>query len=201
MFRQQAKRQKRKKGKTRSPQKTEDPFGRFINFPSLIHGIAKISHENTTPMLQQAVIKAFYNLNEFKDAYPLSIADHAGTYNGEIAFEVGIADGTAFNYLDQETLQEAYNHSKTDETTVLDFLVIVTYRYLRDGKKISLNFDHYILRFSFYNKEVETSLFHSKGTRRMPLDELMNLVIRRITKEVEQLDLKPIKVESLRTLV
>jgi len=200
MFRQRTRLEKRRKGKKRRAEKPEAFFGRFINFPTMIHGIAKISHENVTPLLQQAVIQALYNLNESKEAYPLSVADHAGTYDGEVTFEVGIADGAYFDYLDKDAMQKAYNLKPGGEHAILDFLVIVAYRYLRDGKKISLNFDHYILRFSFYNREAEASLFHSKGTRRMPLDEFMAIVIRRITKEIGHMNLKPVKLESLKTL-
>lgn len=201
MLRPQKRRQKRKKGKPRRTEKPEASFGRFINFPSILHGIARISHGNSTTTIQQAIIQALYRLNEFKDAYPLSVADHVGTYDGEVAFEVGVADGLFFDYLNQEALQKLCNPLKSgEEYTVLDFLIVVAYRYSRGEKRISLNFDHYILRFSFYNGEVDASLFHSKGTRRMPLDEFMNLIIRRITIEIKQIGLKPIKVESIKTL-
>lgn len=189
---------KKKKGKA---EKTNNSLGRFANFPTILHGTASVTHENTIGKTQQAIVKAFYNLNSFKDTYPLSIADHPGTYNGEVSFEAGVADGLFFDFLDQENMQKlsaSLNPKATPAT--LDFLLIVAYRYQRDGKRISLNFDHHIIRFSFYNKEVDVSLFQSKGTRRMPLDDLLNLVINRINQETKQMGIKPLKKEKMKTL-
>jgi hypothetical protein len=189
---------KRKRGTT---EKTSSSIGRFTNFPSMLHGTLTATHESPTARVQQAIAHAIYNLNTFKYQYPMSIADHPGTYKGEASFEAGVADGVFFDFLDQENVQKlsATLNTKTAPAT-LDFLLIVIYRYERDGKRISLNFDHHIIRFSFYNKELELSLFHSKGPRRMPLDELLELVIKRINLEAEQMGVKPLKTEKMKTL-
>lgn len=201
MFRPPERRQMRRKVRLRKTEKPNGSFGLFINFPSMIHGVARISHENATVKIQQAIIQAFYSLNKLKDAYPISVADHVGTYNGEISFEVGVADGLFFDYLNQEALQKLYATLKSGEAhSILDFIIIIVYRYLREGKRISLNFDHHILRFLFYNREVEVSLFQSKGTRRMPLDDFLNLIISRVSSETRQMGLKPIKIENVKTL-
>ena len=201
MFKPRDRRQLQRREKPRKAEKPETTFGRFVNFPSMVHGMARVSHQSTTARLQQAIIQAFYRLNESKDAYPLSVADHAGTYDGEVTFEVGFADGLFFDYLNQDTIQSLFTPlTSGKEYPVLDFLVVVAYRYFKGERKISLNFDHYILRFAFYSGAVEAALFHSKGTRRMPLDEFMNLVLKRVSTEIKQMGLKPINIESLKTL-
>ena len=195
------KRQPLRKKNLRETEKLQITLGRFVNFPSMIHGIARVSHQNTTTKLQQAIIQTFYKLNESKEKYTLSVADHVGTYNGEVTFEVGVADGLFFNFLNQDAFQNLCTPLKFGkEYSILDFLVVIAYRYFRGERKISLNFDHYIVRFAFYNGSVEATLFHSKGTRRMPLDEFLNLILKRLSNELKQMGLKPITVHTLKTL-
>ena len=189
------------KGKHRQVKKEAFSFGKFTNFPFLVHGLAKISHDNTITKIQRSIIQTLYNLNGYKEAYPLSIADHAGTRNGEFAFETGIADGMFFDFLDEETAGKLFDFLESGkEYSILDFLVIVTYHYLKEERRTSLNFDHNILRFSFNEGIIEVLLFHSKGIRRMPLDDFLNKIINRIGLETKCLGLKPIKVEKIRAL-
>lgn len=202
MLRSKGKRRKKQR-KTRRAEKTQISFslGEFTNFPSLTHGLASISHGNNMGKIQRIIIQALYNLNGHKDSYPVSVAGHAGAYEGELAFEVGVANGLFFDYLSEEILKELYSPLESGkEYSILDFLVIVTYHYSREKKRIPLIFDHHILRFSFNDGEVEVTLFHSKGTRRMPLDEFLNVIISRIKFEAKSAGLRPINVERLRTL-
>jgi len=192
---------RRRKGKPRRVEELRVSLGKFANFPSLVHGLVKISHENTTAKIQRAIIQAFYGLNEYREAYSLSVSGHVGIYEGWLTFEVGAANGLFFDYLDEEAVGKLYSPLESGkEYSILDFLVIITYHYSREGKRVPLNFDHHILRFLFHDGEVEVSLFHSKGTRRMPLDELLSTVISRISLEAKRSGLKPITIEKSRTL-
>ena len=202
MFRPKGRRRKRQR-KTRRVEKPQIsfPLGEFANFPALTHGLAIISHENNASKIQRTIIQALYNLNGHKDAYAVSVAGQSGAYDGELAFEVGVANGLFFDYLNEEALKELYSPLESGkEYSILDFLIIATYHYSRKGKRIPLIFDHHILRFSFNNGEIEITLFHSKGTRRMPLDEFLNVIIDEIKMEAEHSDLRPIKIEKIRTL-
>ena len=176
-------------------------LGRYDNFPTIIHGIVRLLHQIPLPTLQQLLIASLHEINGRKEPYEISVADHPGTYQGELSFEVGVAEGVYFNYLDNNELNRLYESlSSKGLFGVLDFLIIVGYHYSRGGKKIALKFDRNILRFIFYENMVELSLFNEKGIRRMPLDEFLNYVIKNLNQKIEKNDLPQLKVEHFRTL-
>jgi hypothetical protein len=178
----------------------EASFGRFSNFPSMIHGIAKISHKTSSLRLQRVVAEALHDLNGYKTAQILSVASRSGRYSGEITFEVGVADDLYFNYLDDETHTHFLTRLKSRRALqALDVLIIVLYHYYKTGKRIPLNFDHNIIRFTFKKGELNVYLFHVKGIRRMPLDDLLNLVITRIKEKMTKNRLKTFKINYVRT--
>jgi len=176
-------------------------LGRYDNFPTIIHGTASLSHQIPLPKLQQLLIASLHEINGRKEPYEISVADHPGTYQGELSFEVGVAEGVYFNYLDSNELKRLYEALSSREFfKVLDFLIIAGYHYSREGKKIALKFDHHILRFLFYENTIELNLFHERGIRRIPLDDLLNYVIKNLTKKIGKNDLSQLKMEHFRTL-
>lgn len=176
-------------------------LGRYDNFPTIIHGIARLLHQIPLPTLQQLLIASLHEINGRKEPYEISVADHPGTYQGELSLEVGVAEGVYFNYLDNHELSRLYESlSSRGLFEILDFLIIVGYHYSREGKKIALKFDRHILRFLFYENTIELNLFHERGIRRMPLDDLLNYVIKNLSQKIERSDLPPLKVEHFRTL-
>lgn len=176
-------------------------LGRYDNFPTIIHGIARLSHQIPQPKLQQLLIASFHEINGHKEPYEISVADHPGTYQGELSFEVGVAEGIYFNYLDNNELNRLYESlSAGGLFEILDFLIIIGYHYSREGKKIALKFDRHILRFLFYENTLELNLFHERGIRRMPLDDILNYVIKTLSQKIEKTGLPLLKVEYFRTL-
>ncbi|MDQ1278900.1 MAG: hypothetical protein QG670_160 [Thermoproteota archaeon] len=202
MFRSRGRRRKRQKRiRGARNQRTPLSIGEFTNFPTMNHGLAVISHQNTVTRIQHAIIQALYSLNGHKDNYSVSVSGQSGAYEGELAFEVGVANGEFFDYLDEETLKELCDPlGSGGDYPFLDFLVIATYHYSRDGKKIPLIFDHHVLRFAFNGREVDISLFHIKGTRRIPLDEFLNIIIGKIVNEAKHSKLRAINLEKIWTL-
>lgn len=192
---------KKRRKRVKKPKKSVLFFGRFTNFPSIIHGTAKIAHKTSTTRLQRVIAEALRDLNGYKMPRTLSVASHSGVHRGEVAFEVGVADGSYFDYLDEETFTKLVKPLKSRKSLpVLDVLIIVSYHYSKNGKRISLNFDHHLLRFTFKNRELNLYLFHMKGIRRMPLDEFLNHVINRIKERMTKNRLKTFKIEYFRTL-
>lgn len=176
-------------------------LGRYDNFPPIIHGIARLLHQIPLPTLQQLLIASLHEINGRKEPYEISVADHPGTYQGELSFEVGVAEGVYFNYLDNNELNKLYESlSSRGLFEILDFLIIVGYYYSRGGKRIALKFDRHILRFLFYENTIELRLFHERGIRRMPLDDLLTYVIKNLNQKIEKNDLPQLKVEHFRTL-
>lgn len=167
----------------------------------MIHGTAKISHKTSNLRVQRIIVESLHDLNGHTIPQILSVASGSGTHHGEVTFEVGVANGVAFQFFDEETLTELMRPLKTRKPfQVLDVIIIVCYYYPKNGKKVPLNFDHHLLRFTFSQGELNTYLFHMKGIRRMPLDDLLHQVIDRIKRKMSENRLKTFKLEYLRTL-
>jgi hypothetical protein len=183
------------------PNKKNNSFGRFFNFPSIIHGTTSISHKTSIIKLQQIIVETLFSINKVKLVRSLSVAGQSGVYTGEVGFEIGIADGLYFDYLDNRTRAKLVQYLKFGTTiSVLDVLIIVSYHYSKGKKRISLNFDHNLLRFIFRNQELRLYLHHSRGIRRIPLDEFLNYIIQKINEQMKKNRLKTFKVEHLKTL-
>ncbi len=175
-------------------------FGQFSNFPSMIHGTAKIRHKTSSLRLQRVIAEALRELNGYKTTQILSVASISGRYLGEITYEVGVADDLDFHYLDNETYAHLIKRLKSRRVLqVIDVLIIVLYHYFKQEKRIPLNFDHNIIRFTFKKGELNLYLFHVKGIRRTQLDDLLNLLIAKIKGKMTENRLKTFKVEFLKT--
>jgi len=129
------------------------------------------------------------------------VSGQPGKYNGEMGFEIGVANGLCFDYLNKELFTKLIVHLKSKEPFhILDFLVIVCYYYFKNGKKISLNFDYFLLRFIIRNLDLIIHLFHIKGIRRMPLDEFLTYVIHRIRQKMKKNRIKTFRLIMFKTL-
>lgn len=176
-------------------------LGRYDDFPSITHGRAQITHEIPLDKLQRVVIWSLHKLNGRREASQISVADHPGTHQGEYSFQIGVADGSFFDYLNGREVKKLYDVLRSDKVfPALDFLIIVTYHYFREGRRVPLRFDRHLLRFIFYGNQMELLLFHMRGIRRMPLDELLGRVINKISQEVKRRRLKALRVGRVRTL-
>jgi len=176
-------------------------LGIFTNFPTIIHGFAKFTYKEHVAKIQRTIVRAFYKFNGSNETYMISPASRAGTYQGTLGFEVGIAEGTYFNNLNEKMTEKLYRSiTPWKHYPILDFLIIVTYHYKLKRKKVNLNFDYNHLRFIFSENELEVRLFHSKGTRRMPLDELISRIMNSINQEMEKRAMEPFSVIELYVL-
>ena len=176
-------------------------LGRFPNFPSIIHGTAKISHKTSNLRLQRIIVESLHDLNGYTIPQVLSVASDSGIHQGEVTFEVGVADGVNFQYFDEETFTDLVTRLKARKPfPVLDVLIIVLYHYPKKGKKVPLNFDHHLLRFTFTKGELNAYLVHMKGIRRMPLDHLLHQVLDRIQRKMTENRLKTFNIDYFRTL-
>lgn len=176
-------------------------LGRYDNFPSIIHGVAQLSFKIPIVKLQDALIDSLHRLNGKRKTSALSVSDHPGIHKGELSFEVGIANGICFDYLDEEEVKKAteFLHSK-GAYRLLDFMIILRYHYFREGKNIPLKFDYNLLRFIFYKDSVKLHLFHLKGIRRVSLDDFLRQIITNINIEIKRRRLKELQIMHLRTL-
>jgi hypothetical protein len=178
-------------------------FGRFDNFPDLIHGRLKISHRTSMLKMYQIIVLTLKKLNNFSMKLKLSEVNHLKRRNGSMLYEIGIADGSYFHFLNRETLTKlnAYHQViKNQQTSVfLDVLVIVSYYYHRHEKRISLNSDHNILRFLITSRELNIYLYNAKGIRRLPLDKFLQQIFDKTHDEMKRHHLKTFRIEASNT--
>lgn len=158
-------------------------LGRYENFPEIRHGIVYFVHQLPTIELQQIMIKALYRLSRRQRGHKFSSVK--SVLNCSVRFEFGIADGLTFNYIDEEVLKLSLDFVSRGVCSTLDFICIVRY-YKKIGRRKyrPLRFDYYIIRFLFYERGGNIEVYHEKGTRRFPIDDLVALIIRRVNREL-----------------
>jgi hypothetical protein len=153
--------------------------------------------------MYQIVVQTLNKLNNFTTKLELS-----DTVNSKqqrlMIFEVGIADGSYFQFLDHETKTKLSAHhqlvKKQQVSVLLDVLVIISYHYYRHDKKISLNSDHNILRFLINSRVLNIFLYNAKGIRRLPLDQFLQHLFNKLHEELNTHHLKTFTIEAFNTL-
>jgi len=174
-------------------------LGQYENFPEVIHGVARFTFESPMKKVQQAVLRALHELNQ--EARGLNAITPHLPPDIEVSFEVGIAEDVEFNYLDEEELDRFQKSVVEKELSILDFFCVVRYHMVKDrGKRVPLKFDYHMLRFMFQENSMEMRICHERGTQRVPLEDLMTFITKRINEELSQMRLKTLNLEYLRTL-
>ncbi len=176
-------------------------LGCYFNFPTKIHGVTRYTYHTSTQQLQRNIVKALRQLNQ--ETLDLAALTKASPANCQLNFEFGIADQFAFNFLDDEELERflRMHDDSQGETQVLDFLCAARYSRVTDeGKRIPLRFDYTLLRFVFYERNMETFIAHERGSRRIPLEDLIVFLTDRIGTELKRNGQKPLKLEHLHVL-
>jgi hypothetical protein len=170
-------------------------LGSYSSFPDNIHRIEAFSTPLTSKRLQQIVIEAMYALNKVnlrvEEVATPSIPDC------KVCFEVGVAEGNDFNYLDAEERQRLLKALCKAPFKLLDFLVVILYqRKLEEGKKNHIRFDYYMLRLMFGEGLAEAHVFHEKGLRHTSPEDLTRLVVNKANSFSSRRVLKSIVKES-----
>ena len=69
--------------------------------------------------------------------------------------------------------------------------MVARYYVSRDGRDRPLRFDYYMLRFLFGHGSVELRVFHEKGTRRLSIEDLVDLLYKGLSKRIgEELSMR-----------
>ena len=174
-------------------------LGRYENFPEVIHGVARFTFKSPIKKVQQAVLRALHQLNQ--EVCGLNAVTPHLPPDIEVSFEVGVAEDIEFNYLDKEELDRFQKSIVEKELSILDFFCVVRYHVVNDKRKrVPLKFDYHLLRFMFQENNAELRICHERGTQRVPLEDLITFITKRINKELSQKRLIPLNLEYLRTL-
>jgi len=175
-------------------------LGQYEKFPQIVHGIGRFTYKFPVGALQQAVLQIFHRLN--KETYDLSDITHlSSSLQCKVSFEVGIAEDISFNFLDDEELERFQKSVQKDTLQFLDFFCVARYHVVKTGgKQVPLKFDHYFLRFIFYQRDLELRIVHERGTQRIHLEDFCDFVIKQINNDLAKKKLEALGKRYLRTL-
>ena len=174
-------------------------MGHYENFPEVIHGVARFTSKSSVRKVQQAILSTLHHLNQ--EICGLSVVTPPLSQECEVSFEIGAAEDFDFIFLDKKELDRFQRSIAEKELSTLDFFFVVRYHVVNDrGKRVPLKFDYHMLRFMFQENSMELRICHERGTQRVPLEDLVTFITKRINEEFSQKQLKPLKLEYLRTL-
>jgi len=172
-------------------------LGVYENFPESYHGIIQFHHRTSVKRFQEIILRALHKLSREEDLNLKFIPDVS---NCKVNLDFGVADGTAFNYLNPEVLDASLKTVLSAMLSTLDFICVVRY-YQRDGEGYRpLKFDYYLLRFLFHDMGVDLQVFHERGTRRLSIEDLSAVIMERFDGELLKRKMPKISVDYTRTL-
>ncbi len=158
-----------------------EEFGIYQDFPDIVHFLGDLRTQLPAGLLKEAIIEGFIQLNSLRDIIRVSRAGQIGEIDVRRTFEVGIAEGLNFNYLDIMEVRKVREWVKKIAPNrtfdPLDFVVFTHYRYTKKSSKriCALHLDHYFIRINFQKPLL---LFtHKCGLQRTPPEEILNLII------------------------
>jgi len=158
-------------------------LGRYDNFPTQIHGIARFIYPSSIQTLQQTMVQVFHELN--KQTVDMKTFTEASPANCTVNFEFGVADADTFSFLDEDELKKLRKALKRQHFQVFDFYCATRYHITdASGKPKSLKFDYNMLRFAFYKKQIQLFVCHERGINRVPLEDLVLFLKNQINKRL-----------------
>lgn len=155
-------------------------LGFYENFPINVQKAVRLTTTVSNKTLQKTLVQCLEKLNG--ENLRLEEVTSPSASDRTVIFEFGIADGDTFNYLDLEEKQKVLGEIRRAPLRIMDFFCAIRYYKERDGKRSPLKFDYYMLRLIFNTGSVEALIFHERGPRHVPPEDLVNLIIERVNK-------------------
>jgi len=150
-------------------------LGVFDGFPANVHKTAFFTCSIANKRLQLLVTAALHKLNK-NGSNPHVMTDRE-TSQFTTIYEVGIADASDFNYLDDEETRMLTKTINKKPFHIMDFLLLLRHYRIDRDRKVPLKFDYYMLRLTFDQGSVEIKVFHEKGPMRFPPQEIIDLIV------------------------
>ena len=155
-------------------------LGLYNNFPLNIHRIDTFSTHFSSKKLQQRMMKVFCEINRgnfsFKEVACPTVPDCT------IIFEVGLAEAESFNYIDEEEAKKVLSALRKAPLQTIDFFCAVRYYKGHGEKKKPLKFDYYMMRALFGKNAVEIRVFHERGPRYIPPEDLVTFLVTKVNE-------------------
>jgi hypothetical protein len=164
-------------------------LGFYANFPQNIHKAETFSTSISTKKLEQVLVETLYRLN----SETLSLEEVAAPSipDCKVIFEVGVAEGNDFNYLDSEERDRLLSALNKKLFQVMDFLCVIRYNRMQEKRKTRTRFDYYMLRLMFGENLTEIQVSHERGIRHTSPDDIVKLVLNRVNAAFFKRVLRP----------
>jgi hypothetical protein len=164
-------------------------LGFYTNFPQNIHKAETFSTSISTKKLEQVLVETLYRLN----SETLSLEEVAAPSipDCKVIFEVGVAEGNDFNYLDSEERERLLSALNKKLFQVMDFLCVIRYNRMQEKRKMRTRFDYYMLRLMFGENLTEIQVSHERGIRHTSPDDIVKLVLNRVNAAFSKRVLRP----------
>ncbi|MHA1713115.1 MAG: hypothetical protein ACTSW4_03605 [Candidatus Ranarchaeia archaeon] len=151
-------------------------YGLFLDFPVITHYSRRVRHSYSDNEFKRRLIAAIVKLNRFNDVILTSSAGRSEQIKVDRSFDVGVADGLEFVYLDENETKRLLSVMQEKTMPSLDLIIFVHYRYkMPTGKIASLLFDQYFLRIGF--KGAVFTFSREKGLARTSPEEILNKLV------------------------
>jgi hypothetical protein len=163
-------------------------LGVFNNFPPNIQFVQSFTSTIQNQQLQQKLIQTLYEINRKK--FSFEEAGHPTIPECGIIFEFGLADADCFNFIDEEEVKKAMDLLANQLLEKMDFFCIIRYYRGEGEKKRPLKFDYYLLR-TVYNESIfEIQVYHKKGLRYVPPEDLTEFIFNKLNQSYKRKVLK-----------
>jgi hypothetical protein len=134
----------------------------------------------SSQQLQQRLIQTLYEINSKE--FSFEEAGHPTIPGCTIIFEFGLADVDCFSYIDQEEVKKAMDLLTDRPMENMDFFCVVRYYKGQGEKRRALKFDYYFLR-TVYNEDIfEIQVFHKKGLKYVPPEDLTMFISKKLNE-------------------
>lgn len=164
-------------------------LGFYTNFPQNIHKAETFSTSISTKKLEQVLVETLYRLNS--ETLSLEEVASPSIPDCKVIFEVGVAEGNDFNYLDSEEKERLLSALNKKLFQVMDFLCVIRYHRMQEKRKTRTRFDYYMLRLMFGENLTEIQVSHERGIRHTSPDDIVKLVLNRVNAAFSKRVLRP----------
>jgi len=159
-------------------------LGYFDNFPVNIHRTEKFTSALSNRALQQKLIQVFREINSKTFSFDEIV--HPALPDSTIIFEMGLAEGNSFNYIDRKETKKVCSALRKDALRMIDLFCAIRYYKGTVEKKTPLRFDYYMIRMAFSGNTVEIQVFHERGPRYLSPEDITLFLVNETNKTAER---------------
>ncbi len=164
----------------------------YEHFPELsVHERANFASTLSNRKIQERLMQMLLILNQ--KTFTFEEVGNPTIPNTTIIFEIGIADGNSFTFIDEDELKKVLNILRKETFNLMDFLCAIRYYKDYTSRRKPLRFDYYLTRFSFNEKAVEILVFHERGPRYFSPQDTVEFLKDRINETSTKKILKKIE--------